>query len=326
MTTTKKIPGYVDLQVNGFLGVDFSSSSLTKDGLIYVCKELRKRGTAAFLPTIITASQHNMLRNIELIADVIENENPYNMILGLHLEGPFIGKEKGAFGAHPRQDILGPDIDLLDRFMEVSRGHLKMMTIAANIRNADELCLSAVERGIRVSLGHQTAGYTHVRKLADAGATGLTHFGNGLPAKINRHDNPIFAGLLENRLKAMLITDGFHIPESFIRLVLEVKRAHNLIIVSDSAPAAGLPPGPYHYFGTDVELKENGKLVKSGTPYLAGSSCCMRECVEYLTNLGICKPPEIRNMAFENPLKFIGIDPNALDLEKWKAEPYEPEI
>ncbi len=314
MSTTKKIPGFIDLQVNGFLGVDFSSSSLTKEGLIYVSKELRKRGTAAFLPTIITASKETMLRNIDLIADVIDYENPYNMILGLHLEGPFIGRNKGAVGAHPEQEILEADLDLLDLFIETSRGHLKMMTMAANIKNADSLCMSAVERGIRVSLGHQAGGYRDIKKMADAGATGLTHFGNGLSAKIDRHDNPIFGGLLEERLTAMLITDGFHIPDSFIRLVLQVKGIGKTFIVSDSAPAAGLPPGNYHYFGSEVELLENGKLVKSGTPYLAGSSCCLQDCYDNFKRLQLCTPTELRKLVYDNPLAFLGIKPSEMDL------------
>jgi N-acetylglucosamine-6-phosphate deacetylase len=154
-----------------------------------------------------------------------------------------------------------------------------------------------------------------VHALAETGATGLTHLGNGLPAKINRHENPIYAGLLEDSLKAMIITDGFHIPESFIRLILKVKGVKNTIIVSDSAPAAGMPPGQYHYFGTDVQHKASGRLVKLNTPYLAGSSCCMKDCVDYMERLEICSKSELRKMSFDNPLSFLGLDPEQLNLE-----------
>ena len=318
-----KFPGYIDLQVNGYLGVDFSSSTLSNEGVVYVCKELRRRGTAAFLPTIITASKETMKRNLRLLAELIEKENPYNMLLGIHMEGPFLSKIKGAFGAHPESEIRDADPGMFYEFLDAAKGHLKLLTMAAGIRNGEEVCRSAVEQGVRVSLGHHSAGHKAVHVLAETGATGLTHLGNGLPVKINRHENPIYAGLLEDRLKAMIITDGFHIPESFIRLILKVKGVKNTIIVSDSAPAAGMPPGQYRYFGTDVELKQSGRLMKLSTPYLAGSSYCMHECVEFMRKLDICTKNELRRMAFDNPLAFLGLEPSQLQLDTFVDTPIE---
>lgn len=99
---------------------------------------------------------------------------------------------------------------------------------------------------------------------ADAGAQALTHLGNGVPGMVPRHRNPIWAGLAEERLAAMIITDGHHLPPELIRVICKVKGAAKIIVTSDASPGAGLPPGPCRVFGSDAILEPGRTALQSG--------------------------------------------------------------
>ena len=151
-----------------------------------------------------------------------------------------------------------------------------------------------------------------LNKLAKAGAKALTHLGNALPNKIDRHHNPIWAGLAQNQLSAMIITDGHHLPDSMIKTIIKSKGTDNVIIVSDISPVAGLSAGEYKVWGNDVVLKDNGFLYVKKTGHLAGSSATMLECMNCLTSLNLLDEEELLKVGFYNPLALIGINPKSI--------------
>ncbi|MDZ7718295.1 MAG: hypothetical protein U5K72_05680 [Balneolaceae bacterium] len=306
------IPGFVDLQVNGYKGVDFSSSDLTVERFQFACWELIKQGTILFLPTIISSSEEIYQQNLKLISEVIEETDLKNYIPGIHLEGPFISDVDGARGAHNPKWIKKPDSYFLDQLVEWSGGKIKLLTIAAELDGADELCRHATDLGIKVSLGHQMASQADLQRLSDSGASLLTHLGNGIPQIIDRHDNPIWAGLANDDLTAMIITDGHHLPPSLIKTILKVKGASNTIIVSDASPIAGLSPGNYSTLGNKVILKESGRLYNPETGYLVGSSSTMIDCMNYLHSLQLLNKKELLDVGFFNPLRFLKMDPDEI--------------
>ena len=114
-----RIPGFVDLQVNGYKGVDFACIDLTEEKFIYGCRELFKAGTAAFLPTVVTSSEEAYEQNLPLISKVINREEFKGKLLGIHLEGPFISAEPGAVGAHNSEYVCPPSIDYLKRLQDL---------------------------------------------------------------------------------------------------------------------------------------------------------------------------------------------------------------
>ncbi|MCD6288091.1 MAG: N-acetylglucosamine-6-phosphate deacetylase [Candidatus Hydrogenedentes bacterium] len=306
------IPGLVDLQVNGYGGVDFSGEGLRSDDFADACRRLLNSGTSAFLPTVITSADEVYRQNLPILADAIERPEFRGRLLGVHIEGPFISPCDGARGAHTAAWVRPPDTDYLDTLIEWSRGTIKLITIAAELDGAAELARHAVSRGITVSLGHQMAGYEAVDELARAGATALTHLGNGAPATTPRHDNPIWAGLANDGLTAMLITDGHHLPAHLIKTFARVKGASRLIVTSDAAPLAGLPPGRYRTLGNDVVLDETGKLYNPHTGFLVGSSSTMIQCMNYLASLDLLSPADLIEVGYFNPLRLIGVDPQSV--------------
>lgn len=307
-----KIPGYVDLQVNGYKGIDFSSNQLTGKDFIYACKELVKNGTVAFLPTIITSSLEVYERNLKLMNKLMEHNELKRHILGIHLEGPFISKEDGARGAHNQNYIQKPDLRLLDKLYKWSGEKIKLITIAAELEGSETLCKYATSLGITVSLGHQMATDDEISRLADAGARSLTHLGNGLPRLIPRHENPLLSGIANDNLMAMVIPDGHHLPPSLLKIIFRTKGVCNLIVVSDASPIAGLPEGKYNTLGNDVVLEASGRLYNPDTGYLVGSSSTMSEGINYLSSLQIMESENLFDLGFFNPLRLINIEPSSL--------------
>jgi len=303
-----KIPGLVELQVNGYKGVDFASRDLSTADFMRACRQLLEAGTTAFLPTVITSSEDVYKHNLPIIAKAVQSEEFHGRLLGIHLEGPFISPEEGARGAHNPDWIRKPDIGCLKQLIDWADGRVVLITIAAELRGAEQLAQYAVEQGIVVSLGHQMANEKDLKKLVRAGAVSLTHLGNGVPAMLPRHQNPIWAGLAEDGLVAMIITDGHHLPASVIKTIIRTKGLDHCFVVSDAASLAGLRPGRYQTIGSNVVLEDSGRVYDPATGYLAGSSATMLQCMNYLASLNLLRQDELVAMGFYNPLKLIGID------------------
>jgi N-acetylglucosamine-6-phosphate deacetylase len=312
-----KIPAPIDLQVNGYKGVDFSSPNLTEDDFIRACREMLQAGTAAFLPTMITSPTDVYKRNLPIIARAVTSDEFRNRLLGIHLEGPFISPKDGARGAHNPDWIRKPDTALLTQLIDWSDNQVKLITIAAELDGAAELASSAADSGIVVSLGHQMARTDDLHKLVDAGARALTHLGNGVPAVIPRHENPVWAGLANDNLTAMIITDGHHLPPSVIKSIIRTKTPARCILVSDASPIAGLSPGKYETLGQRVVLDPSGRLYNPKGNHLVGSSATLPQCASHLASLQLSTSDEIIDMAFYNPLKLLNINPRIIS----KASP-----
>ena len=304
-----EVPGFVDLQVNGFGGVDFSSPDLSEEGFVRVCRALAARGTAMFLPTLVTAPTEVYERNLPLMAKLMKRPEIGRHAPGFHLEGPFISPEEGARGMHRSEWIRHPDVPLLERLQDLAGGGIRMITVAAELPGVEELVKHASEQGIVVSLGHHLAGEEEVGRLSRAGARALTHLGNGVPEQQNRHRNPVWAGLAVESLSAMFIADGHHLPDSLLKVFLRAKGVSKCIAVSDASPLAGLPPGAYEWGGVSVVLEEDGRLHQATGPYLAGSSATLLICMNHLASLGVLEPGELCRLGYDNPLELIGCEP-----------------
>lgn len=311
MMTALAIPGFVDLQVNGFIGVDFSSETLTEESFSSACRAMIGKGTAAFLPTLITSPEPLLKRNISVMLSALKKDPQLNRhILGLHLEGPFVSKEPGAVGAHDPSAVAAPDIALFDRLYHASEGRLRLLTIAAETVGAAQLAAHAVTCGTAVSCGHQMAGADDLAALASAGATALTHLGNGMPNMVHRHNNPLLAGLAEERLQIMFIPDGHHLPQHVLRLFARAAGAGRLIATSDTSPIAGLPPGTYTTLGNKAVLEPDGLLHNPDKQCLVGSSATMLICMNVLHGLGLFTLEELLRIGFYNPLALIKAAPS----------------
>ncbi len=297
--------GFVDLQVNGFLGVDFSSPTLTEADFVRACRALLARGTAAFLPTLITSPRDTYARNLPLMAEVMVRAEFRGRLLGFHLEGPFISREPGVVGAHNPAYVCDPDVALLEQLLDWAGGQVRLLTLAAELPGADDLARCAVERGIAVSVGHSFFTTADLDRLAQAGATALTHLGNGLPNMLPRHDNPLWVGLAHDAYTAMVIADGHHLPAPVLKTAVRVKGADRLIVVSDASPVAGLPPGHYRFLGNDAILEPSGRFHNPEKQCLVGSAATLAQCMAHLASLGELTAEALDQVGRINPLRLI---------------------
>jgi len=298
-------PGWVDLQVNGCLGVDFSSPALTGDGFLRAAGHVLESGVAVFLPTLITSPPGVYRRNLRLIREAVERRGLTAEIPGVHLEGPFLSAAPGAVGAHDPALVQVPSPEAVEALLGLASGFIRLVTLAADAPGAPEAIRLLRSRGVAVSLGHHMASAAQVSAAADAGAQALTHLGNGVPGVLPRHENPIWAGLAEDRLSAMIIADGHHLPEAVIRVICRVKGAERTIVTSDSSPATGCPPGRRRVLGNDAVLEPSGRLYNPATGYLVGSAVLLPECMRRLDSLGIFTEAELNKVGRDNALKLI---------------------
>lgn len=294
--------GLFDLQVNGWGGVDFSSPTLEPEALRSACRAIRASGTERFLVTLVTSGLAVYRRNLPLIAALIDAGEPGPV--GIHLEGPFFRADSPALGVHPPEECRAADPALLAEFAALAGGHLRLLTIAADLDRAPALCAAASADGITVSLGHHLADAAQLAACAEAGARALTHLGNGLPHLIDRHHNPIWAALAETRLSAMLIADGHHLPPAMLRALLAALGPERVVLVSDCAPIAGLPPGRHRWLGRELELTPEGRLGDPVSGYLSGSAAALGDCLAHLERLGVDQV-QARRWASEAPAALL---------------------
>jgi N-acetylglucosamine-6-phosphate deacetylase len=311
-----EIPGFVDIQVNGYLGHDFNGRELTAESFAEACRKVLATGTAALLPTVSTAPMAIYERNLPFMAEVLQAEEFRGRVLGIHLEGPFLCPEPGARGAHNPEWMRPGDLDLLKRLLDLAGGQTRVLTVAPEAEGAEKLARYAVDRGIAVSVSHTLAGADDLARMVDAGATFFTHLGNGLPNRIHRHHNPIWAALANDDLAITIITDGHHLPPSAIKTMIRAKGVAKTAVVSDASHLAGLPPGRYSTPDNEVILLEpSGKLHNPQKECLVGSSATMMQCMNHLASLGILTAEELLAVGFHNPLRLIAAKPADLRAE-----------
>ncbi len=305
----RKSPGFVDLQVNGYRGVDFSSRQLAAEEVVWVTEALSEAGTQAYCATIITSDLEVYRHNLPLLAAAIDSPEVRGRLLGIHLEGPYLSPEEGARGAHAANKMRRPSSDEFDRFQEWASGRIVLLTLAPELEGAIDLIGHVCRKHpTRVSLGHHLASRDILQRATDAGATLVTHLGNGCPNQLPRHDNMLVHQLVNDSLTAGLIADGNHLPEDFLRLAFRCKGSDRIFIVSDSAPIAGFEPGVYETLGNPVRLTSTGRIQNLRSPHLVGSGCSLAQCMSHLRSLGFLSEEELLKVGFENPLRILGIN------------------
>ncbi|MFN2352227.1 MAG: N-acetylglucosamine-6-phosphate deacetylase [Kiritimatiellia bacterium] len=301
-------PGFVDLQINGYRGVDFASPDLTVDHVRQVTQYLLAAGTVAYCPTLVTGPEAQYERNLPVLAEAMQEPDLAPHILGIHLEGPFISPLEGARGAHPPEHIRSPDVRLFAKYQQWAGGGIKIFSMAPELPGAAEFIRQVTGLGVTVSLAHHLAEDDDLAQAVAAGARAVTHLGNGLPNTVNRHQNPLWWLLACDDLWGMFITDGHHLPEDFIRVALRAKTLDRFLVVSDAVQLAGCPPGEYDFQGHPVILQPDGRVSFAGTPYLAGSSANMLACMNHLAGMEVLGADELRQIGFANPLGLLGLD------------------
>ena len=309
-TVPSRRPGLVDLQVNGFAGHDVNDDDVSAEVVVELTRALWREGVTRYLPTIVTAGEEKILRALRAVARAREaDEHVAASIAGVHVEGPALSAADGARGAHDLEHLRDPDPDELDRWQQASGGLVRIVTLAPERTGSAAYVAAARERGVLVSVGHTAATADVVRAAASAGASLATHVGNGCQATLPRHPNHLWAILAEDRLTAMLIADGHHLPADTLTAMIRAKLPERCILTSDSAALAGRPPGDYRTpVGGAVTVGDDGRLTLAGTSLLAGSGRSLRACLDWARATLPFDGDTLLAMATRNPARVLGIE------------------
>ena len=301
-------PGLLDLQVNGYRGFDVNEPGLDVAMFQELCHALVQRGVTGFCPTVITASPERIEHALRTVAEARDADPVVrHTVLGVHVEGPYLSAEDGARGAHDADQIRDPDFREFERWQEIARGLVRIVTLAPERAGSAAYVEAITAQGVIASIGHTNANRDEIEHCVAAGARLSTHLGNGAASLIPRHHNPIWPQLADERLSASFIADGHHLPADVLVSMLRAKGLTRSVLVSDSAALAGAAPGRYATpVGGHVVVEQDGRLVLDGTGYLAGAGRALDECVAWLvahTPYGI---EDALRMASANPARLLG--------------------
>jgi N-acetylglucosamine-6-phosphate deacetylase len=290
-------PGLIDLQVNGFAGVDFNDPAITPADLDRALDAMLATGVTCCLPTIITAHPEELVARFRALdAAVAGSTLGPLMCPGYHLEGPFLNPGPGYHGCHPPQAMTAARPELIAQVEAGLSRPILMVTLAPEIEGATALIESLTRAGKITAMGHSAAGFDEVAAAADAGLSLSTHLGNGLPQTLPKLANPIFAQLAEDRLMAGFIADGIHLPAKALAALIRAKGFERSILVTDAVLAAAAPAGRYRFAGMTIARDADG-AVRQEEGLLAGSALCLDEAVRNVVGWGIATPEQAFAMA-----------------------------
>jgi N-acetylglucosamine-6-phosphate deacetylase len=308
-------PALFDMQINGCEGVSFNSSELTEEMVAWVAAACRRHGIGGFCPTLVTNSFAALAHGLVTLRQACENNPDLDRLLpAFHLEGPYISPEDGPRGAHPLEHVRPPDWQEFCRLQEAAGGKIRLVTLAPEHDNALSFIERLVRSGVVVALGHTAARPSRIREAIAAGARLSTHLGNGSHALLPRHDNYLWEQLAADELWASLICDGHHLPAAVVRCMVRVKTPARIILTCDASSLAGMPPGKYREWDQDFEVLPEGKIIVSGTNYLAGSGAFTDQCISNVIHFAGVSLGEAVDMAGKRPRELLGLPLRTLDL------------
>ena len=267
-------PCFVDLQVNGFAGIDFLGADA--DGFATAGEALLETGVTAYLPTLITSAEDDMIRALH----AIPNANHGPRILGAHLEGPFLSPAR--LGTHSLASRRDPDAALLERLL--AAGPVRLVTLAPELPGALDLVDLLHLRGVTVSLGHTNATAAEANAAFERGVRTVTHVFNAMRPLAHRDPGIVGAALVHPDVVVQAIVDGVHLDPDIVRLLWSAAGGR-IALVTDAIAGAGIGDGTYALGETEIVVADD--VVRREDGVLAGSALTMPQAVRNLVDVGV---------------------------------------
>jgi N-acetylglucosamine-6-phosphate deacetylase len=299
-------PGWIDLQVNGFAGVDYNSPASSPEQIGHSIREMFRTGVTRFFPTVITASPSAIAAALRNLAQAKEQIPEGAAMEAFHLEGPYISPDDGPRGAHPAAWVRPPDLDEFRRFQDAAGGNIRLVTLSPEWPAAPRFIEAIVQQGVVAGIGHTRASAAEIDAAVSAGATLSTHLGNAAHQVLPRW-NYIWDQLADDRLAASFIVDRFHLNASFLNVALRAKGLERSILITDAVMPAGCAPGPYRLGEVDVQLHPDGSVRLSGLTRLAGSALTMNRAIENVIRQARLSLRDAVSLATRNPARLARI-------------------
>ena len=300
--------GFIDHQVNGFAGVDFQQPDLNHAALTKAVDALLAHRTDRILFTLITDRIDGLCAKLAII-EKLRSADPKlaRVIVGYHIEGPYMSPKPGYHGAHDPELMKRPDIAEFERMQAAANGNIRIVTLAPEQPGSPEFIRHITQKGVVASIGHSEADDRQIDEAIAAGLTLCTHLGNGIPVQLHRHDNIMQRLLARDELYAAFIADGIHIPPAVLRNLVRAKPRDKVLITTDCMAAAGAGPGRFRIGRFDVDVGADGVVREPGKPNFAGSSLTMDRAAENLRKFLGWDDAEIQAACADRVTRMLGM-------------------
>jgi N-acetylglucosamine-6-phosphate deacetylase len=301
-------PALVDLQINGFGGIDFQQDDSSVNDLLTATRQLRIAGCTRFLLTLITDEWPKLTARLRHFKNLrAQSAELQSAIAGWHIEGPFLSSEPGFHGAHNPKLMLDPTPAHIRELRDITGNDPLLLTLAPERTRALEAIALAVSLGIKISLGHTNASAEILRKAVQSGATAFTHLGNGCPRELDRHDNILWRVIETPGLTVSLIPDRIHVSEGLFRLLHRVLKNDAIYYTTDAMAAAGAGPGRYRLGALEVEVGDDQIVRQPGKTNFAGSALRPCDGIFRAAEMLNCSWQEIWERFSETPARLMGL-------------------
>lgn len=292
-------PGYIDVQLNGAYGHDFTQdpSTITK-----VAARLPQSGVTAFLPTFITSPLDHYAACLQAVARARDAGGAGARVLGAHVEGPFLSPQRP--GAHNPQLIRPPSPEALACLEPLDA--VTLLTLAPEEPDALQAVRRLRRRGVTLSMGHSMATVDEAAAAVEAGVSAATHLFNAMAPLHHRRPGLVGFILGDERVRFGLIADGVHVHPRLVALAYRARGAKAIALVTDAMAAMGMPPGTYALGDRRVSVNESSARLEDGT--LAGSILRLDQAVRNMVAFVDCSAAQAVQMATATPAAMIGVE------------------
>lgn len=296
------IPGFIDLHVHGANGYDVMDA--THEALAGMSQALAEEGVTSYLATTMTAPVAELEKVISVVRDYRAKDQVHGaMLLGLHLEGPFISPEKA--GAQHKAHCSLPNLEQMAAWQQLADECIKIVTLAPELSGSNALIRYLTSHNILAAIGHSNATYAETLQAMEEGCQYVTHLFNAMRGLHQREPGVVTAALLSQKVWTEIIADGVHLHPAIIQLLMKVKRQEKIILITDAMRAKCMSDGIYKLGGQDVAVNQGVARLADGT--LAGSVLRMPTAVKNMMDYTGCRFYDAVKMASENPARAIQV-------------------
>ncbi len=264
-------PGLVDVQINGFGGIDFNRPTFSESDWEHACKTLYENGCTHFLLTWLTNTREGY-QKLFAHTEPLRRKRSFNWI-GYHIEGPFLNPDPRYHGCHKPAWMLKPDFEWVKEWQQLSNNNIRNITIApeVDLDGSEKFIKQVVREKIRISIGHSGLMGGDLKKMVDAGASCWTHLGNALQTPLDKYENVILHTLAFDGIRATLIPDTHHVPPHAFKVMARLLR-DRMMLTSDTISAAAAPPGRYTIAHLEIEVGPDKIARMPGEDRFAGAT------------------------------------------------------
>ena len=306
------LPGFIDLHTHGAKGIE--ALGMTASELQELTRFYASHGVTGFLVSPWTAPRELIRESIEVTRSVMGNEIG-SKILGIHLEGPWLNE---VFAGAQARELIRPA--LREEALEyINSGLVRLIAVAPEIAENEWVITECARRGIIVSAGHTNATYEQMKKAVSLGVTQVTHCFNAMRPLNHREPGVVGAAFDLPQIRCELICDNIHVNPVVQKLLVNIKGSDNIVLITDSISAAGMPDGDYTFEGAAVTVKDGAARLSDGT--LAGSTLTLERGLANIVKASGRPLGEMVKCASLNPARALRMEDHKGQLCKgWDAD------